>query len=692
MNILIVDDKIENLYMLELLLNGSGYKAICANNGAEALGFAHKNKPDLIVSDILMPVMDGYTLCRECKKDEVLCNVPFIFYTATYTDPKDEEFALSLGADKFLLKPIDPDSFLEIISTFVSEMQEKNITTKNTIELPETIILKEYNETLIRKLEDKMTQSEISEKELKIKNIALQKEIEDRKKAEKTIREYSANLNSLINNRNELIWSIDTDFNYIIFNNFYQDFCAELFNVKIIYGLNALSFFKNDEREFWEIKYTSAILGNKTKFEFNIKIKNKLHYFEVFLNPIISDGEITGLSAISMDITERKMAVLELQAAKEKAEEMNRLKTSFLANMSHELRTPLMGILGFADILNDEFISPTQVIMVENIIKSGKRLNETLQLILDLANAESNKLKVVEKSIDINKSIKETIAPFYSAAENKKLLLEYTECNEPIYVKLDERLFSRIINNLLNNAIKFTNEGKIIVEVIKKIINDNYYVLIKIIDTGIGIEPENQKIIFDPFRQASEGWGRNFEGSGLGLTISKKMTEIMNGTISVESNINKGSVFTVQFPINNEYNEENNKLDSDNFKTVTKKDQIDVLYVEDEEINRNLIRLYLKNFYNVDTAANGREAIKMILNKNYDIFLMDINLGKEMDGIQVTKEIRKLDKYKYAPIIAVTAYTMAGDREEFIRGGCTHYIAKPFKKDDLLKLLSTTLK
>ncbi|MFH0733671.1 MAG: response regulator [bacterium] len=692
MNILIVDDKIENLYLLESLLNGSGYKTIIANNGAEALGFAHKNKPDLIISDILMPVMDGYTLCRECKKDEILNEIPFIFYTATYTDPKDEEFALNLGADKFLLKPIDPDYFLEVISITLNESQKKTINSINVPELAETVILKEYNETLIRKLEDKMTQSELSEKELKIKNNALQKEIEERKRAEKTIREYSANLNSLINTRNELIWSIDSEFHFIIFNKFYQEFCEELYNIKIEHTMDALLLFKDEELTFWKTKYSMAISGQKIKFELKVLFRNLLHYFEVFLNPIISDEGVTGLSAISVDITERKQAVMELRAAKEKAEEMNRLKTSFLANMSHELRTPLLGILGYAEILTEELASATHLNMLNNIVASGKRLSETLQLILDLANAESNKLKVVENSIEVNQTVKNTLEFFYSKANKKQLFLEYQMNDENILAKLDDRLFTRIISNLIDNAIKYTNKGKITVQTGKEIINESLWVFIKVIDTGIGIDQKHQKMIFDEFRQASEGWGRSFEGSGLGLTISKKMTEVMNGTISVESEINKGSIFTIKFPIDLENNYHVKNVATNEIIKIKNKETFSVLYVEDEEINRNLIRLYLKNFYLVDTAANGKDALKMVKENNYDLFLMDINLGKDMNGLQVAQEIKKMENYKTTPIIAVTAYTMAGDKESFLENGCSHYLAKPFNKDDLLKLISNALK
>lgn len=180
--ILIVDDKPENLYLLQSLLEGSGYRAIRARNGAEAFGLVKTEIPDLIISDVLMPIMDGFTFCRECKKDDKLKKIPFIFYTATYTDPKDEEFALSLGADRFLIKPMEPDLFLETIKQILGSIDKNGIILREPAITEETIVLKQYNEALVRKLEDKMRQTEENEKQLKRYIKELEDNIEARKR------------------------------------------------------------------------------------------------------------------------------------------------------------------------------------------------------------------------------------------------------------------------------------------------------------------------------------------------------------------------------------------------------------------------------------------------------------------------------------------------------------------------------
>jgi PAS domain S-box-containing protein len=189
MKILIVDDKAENRYLMERFLQTTGYETVSAANGSEALESAMKDPPDMVVSDILMPVMDGFTLCREWKKNKTLQKIPFVFYTATYTDPKDEEFALSLGADRFIVKPTIMSDFLKTIKDTLDAQNIKEAQPRNTHQFDEKIFLKEYNEALVRKLENKMIQVEAIAKELREKNASLEEYVKERKRADETIRE-----------------------------------------------------------------------------------------------------------------------------------------------------------------------------------------------------------------------------------------------------------------------------------------------------------------------------------------------------------------------------------------------------------------------------------------------------------------------------------------------------------------------
>jgi len=415
--------------------------------------------------------------------------------------------------------------------------------------------------------------------------------------------------------------------------------------------------------------------------------------FPIYLSTTViekKDGEPNYLIGIAIDITERKRAEQELIEAKEKAEEMNRLKSNFLSNMSHELRTPLNGILGYAEVLSSSLEDEEFAKMSQTIHDSGTRLSETLNLILDLSKAETEKNDILAKNISILPIVQKVTKHFSEDAAKKNLQMEIIIPDENIIANLDANLFERAVSNLVNNAVKFTNRGKITVEAG----SEKGFAFIKIKDTGIGIPDDKIELIWEEFRQVSEGISRSYEGTGLGLTISKRIIELMGGTITVESKIGIGSLFTVKFPSVSlpEIDEMKPAEEMITRKDKTKKGTLpaftSILYVEDDLINQNVMKLYLRNLYRLETAKDGKSALQLVVEKKFDLILMDINLGGAMDGMAVTKEIRKMSQYADTPIIAVTAYAMDSDRKEFLSGGCSHYLVKPFEKHQLLELLA----
>lgn len=549
--VLIVDDNSENLYYLNVIAKSYNLKSVESRNGAEALDILAKEKIDLIISDILMPVMDGFNLCKKCKEKAETKNIPFVFYTATYTDESDKRFALQLGADKFLIKPSDPEVIIEAISELLSETEKKEAPAETVIVESEVMFddkeyYKDYSEALIRKLEKKMLDLELMNKELVL--------------------------------------------------------------------------------------------------------------------------------------------------AKEKAEEMNRLKTSFLANMSHEIRTPMVGILGVAGVLKNESEDLWVQKMAGIILKSASRLMETLNQILDLSSLEAENLKVNHTSFNLVDTLNDVVDLFVEMASEKDLYLKSEITTPELHIVSDERMVRQALNNIINNAVKFTETGGVLITLNSEINDGNDFAVINVIDTGIGISEKDQQTIWDDFRQVSEGWGRNYEGTGLGLSITKKIVKKINGFISLESKEGVGSVVTFKIPIAAHENFVPQKVsDSTPQRTFvmggaprSKK----ILLVDDDKINLTVINDFLKNHYMVDCALRGIEAVALAKKSKYDLILMDINLGVGMTGIEAAREIRKMDEYERTPIVAMTAYAMIGDKERFIESGCSHYFSKPFDKFELLDFLS----
>lgn len=446
--------------------------------------------------------------------------------------------------------------------------------------------------------------------------------------------------------------------------------------------------------EFFSKMWDTISSGKDWQGEIRNRKKNgEIYWDAALISPILNDeGRITNYLAINEDITEKKKMIEELIIAKEKAEEMNRVKSNFFANMSHELRTPMVGILGFSEMLMTEFKDkPDYFTMIKSINSSGQRLLETLNMILNISKLEAAKVEPVLTATNIVPLIRESYQFFESAASRKKLQYELSVLDDRILCNIDAFLFLSIINNLINNAIKFTSAGAITVVV--QISNSD--AVIRVSDSGVGISQENLNLIWEEFRQASEGYNRSFEGTGLGLSISKRYTELMKGKINVESVIDKGTTFILTFPLVEEINDNFLKESSVHPSSETIKiidNAPKVLYVEDDEVSIKLVRTVTKGLYEIDTAKDSDEALELIKLNKYGLILMDINLHKGMDGIELTQLVRKQEYYKSVPVIALTAFAMGHEKEEFLAKGMTHYLSKPFTRNQLLEILNDAFK
>ena len=385
---------------------------------------------------------------------------------------------------------------------------------------------------------------------------------------------------------------------------------------------------------------------------------------------------------------EKKQAQQELIIAKLAAEESSRVKSSLLANMSHEFRTPMNGILGFTEILSTIVVDESQKAMTHHILASAKRLLGTLNSIMTFAQLDSG-YKISPAEIKLSELLENLAESIGEMAIKKKLELI---CNiEPgVIVRNDEYLLKIALHNILDNAVKFTDKGAVKVMLKRGVIRSES-ITISISDTGIGIPTEKQQLIFEEFRQASEGYDRRYEGSGLGLSITRKSLNLLSCSLSVESEVGKGSTFIINIPVAPEPAAGNKKTASQPGKLLTNPKIMPhplILLVEDNEANIDLVRIYLDKNVRLDVAKDGLSAVELTKSKRYDCILMDINLGPGMDGGEAIERIRQNPDYRNIPIIAVTGYTLQQEKEAILKKGANHYLAKPFTQAELKALLN----
>jgi PAS domain S-box-containing protein len=423
-------------------------------------------------------------------------------------------------------------------------------------------------------------------------------------------------------------------------------------------------------------------------------------------------GEITGFLGIGSDITERRQMEADLKKARDAALESARMKSEFLANMSHEIRTPMNGIIGMTEIILDTSLDEFQRSSAETIRDSSDALLAIINDILDFSKIEAGKLRFETIDFNLQSTIENSVELFAESAANKQLELSaLVNRDVPVELRGDPGRLRQILTNLIGNAVKFTAEGEIIVRVEKISETEKSSQLrFSVSDTGIGINPEAQKYLFQAFTQADGTTTRKFGGTGLGLTISKQLIEMMNGEISVESAPDKGSTFsfTADFEKrisggivtdgNASVMSETKASDQAGSPTplVTRhtleetrdKSLTRILVAEDNPVNRTLASLQLKRLgYRADVVANGRLAVQALKREKYSLILMDCQMP-EMDGYAATAEIRRTERNgQHIPVIAVTANAMQGIKEKCLASGMDDYLAKPFKQNELHQII-----
>lgn len=563
--ILIAEDSPTQAEQLKQLLVENNYHVTHAINGRQALVILEKLIPDLIISDILMPEMDGYELCKRIKEDENLKDIPVILLTSL-TDPEDVLKGLTCGADNFFTKPYQEDYLISHIQQIIAHH-------------------KQYENEHLR--------------------IVVEIFFAGKKRI------------------------ITTD------------------------QMQMLTLLLST--------YEAAVLQNKQLLKTQEELKS--------LNESLEEK-----------VEKRTMEL----------KESDKLKSAFLANMSHEIRTPLNGILGFSQLLKERGLTDKEKEdYIDTVDQCTHQLLHTVTDIIDISKIEAGQDMAHPVVFNLPDFLEKVRIFFHPLAGQRNLIL--TLNNELpgnlVNVLSDPDKFRQALNNIIGNAIKFTETGGVEINISKS--NNN--LIFKIIDSGIGIEPAFHKVIFDRFRQVEISASRKYGGTGLGLSLAKSFIEMLEGTIEVDSSPGKGSTFTISIPF----------IPADVPLKEKKKEKMEgtsdvemsgktILVAEDEGTNSSVIKSMLKSTgVKILFAVNGIEAVEMCKKDlAISLVLMDIKMPG-MDGLSATRLIKSFRSD--LPVIATTAYAFSNDKVKCLEAGCNDFLSKPIRKEELINMISKYL-
>ncbi len=683
--ILIVDDKEENLYLLRALLQGYGYEVVSAANGADALEMARQSPPDLVIADVLMPVMDGFTLCREWKKDARLKAIPFVFYTATYTDERDQELGLSLGAERFIVKPQEPDAFMAIIQETLQQVESPSaaraepaadVPARPAIGAPEeeSVFLKQYNEALVRRVEAKMEQLERTNRDL-------EQDIAARRMAEAALQESEERFRSLVEAAPEGIF-VQSAGRFVFLN----PAMLRLLGASKPGDLLATEFTPRIAPEYREAVRERIRLQSETGAPVPLMDQEYLRLdgsrvpVETTAVAVRYQGRDAHLVFVR-DVTGRKQAEEEkakLEAQLRQAQKMESVGR-LAGGVAHDFNNLLTVILGHVELAL-ALVDPTQPLHtnLQEVRKAAQRSADLTRQLLTFARKQT----VMPRVLDLNEAVSGTIK-MVQRLIGEDIALLWTPGPDLWSIKMDPTQIDQILANLCVNARDaIVGVGTVIIETGNVTLDAAYcaeyvglvpgeYVLLVVSDDGCGMDRETQGHLFEPFF-TTKGVG---QGTGLGLATVYGIVKQNNGFVNVYSEPGQGATFKIYLP---RYAGVAAQMLREGPAEAPRRGQETVLLVEDEAAILTLGQTVLQRLgYTVLTAGTPGEAIRLAEEYKGEIHLLITDIVMpEMNGRDLSR--RLLSLYPRLKWLFMSGYMPSLIARDGVLEEGTQFVQKPF--------------
>ena len=666
-----MDDEPKNLTVLETVLDDPGYRLVRADTADKALLALIAEEFALIILDINMPGMSGFELAQMIRERKKTAHVPIIFLTAHYNEDEHVLEGYAAGAVDYLHKPVNRTILRSKVATF-AELHRS-----------------------ARALQREVIERQAAQDQLRAMNETLEQRVVDKTEA---LRATDAQMHAMIDALPAAVYATDADGYLTHFNPATAELSGRVPEIGVDQWCTTWKLFKPDGTPLPHDECPMAVAIKEGRIIRGMQIIAERPTGErIWVTPYPTPlrdmaGKIVGGINMLVDITDAKRAEEELTTAKLAAEEANAAKSAFLADMSHEIRTPMNAIFGFTQLLSESIQAPLERDWIASIKKSGELLLSVINDVLDLSKIEAGKLDLHPQPTNIVDILDDMVAMFAPQATEKGIRLVRDIDVDPEPLLLDSQRVRQILMNLVSNAVKFTETGSVTIrlEVADGETADLCDIALVIADTGVGIPSAQIPRVFEPFCQAESPDGKLREGTGLGLTISRRLVNAMSGQIEVRSALGEGTTFTVRIPgvatadLLPAHSTAGEDVDFDQLPPLS------ILIVDDVPWNLEVAAGYLRNSHHeVHLAGNGLEGLTSARTLRPHVVLMDLRMPI-MDGYQACEAMRADASLARTAIIAVTASSL-GKEEGALRRGFDDFVRKPYSPTQLFAALARSV-